>query len=81
MFGKKTKRSIQVSVVKTPQKPGATPDEDKILSPETVELISERAKDVAKYVALTAVTAYAAIKTISTLSEIAVKKTKSADNE
>lgn len=72
------KRAVQVSLVKTDK---TTPDEDKYLRPETVSLIAERSKEVAKYVALTVVGAYAAIKTIDTLSQIALKKTKSADNE
>lgn len=76
---KKPKRAVQVSFVKTDQ--DSTPDEDKFLRPETVKLIAERSKDVAKYLALTAVGAYAAFKTIDTLSQIAIKKTKSADNE
>lgn len=79
MFGKKNKRAVQVSFVRTDDK-NTSPEEDQILRPETVKLIAERTKEVAKYVALTAVGAYAAIKTIDTLSQIAVKKTKSADN-
>lgn len=55
--------------------------EDKILRPETVNLVAEKTKEVAKYVALIAVGAYATVKAIDTVSQIAVKKTKSADNE
>lgn len=79
MLGRNKKRAVQVSFVKTDDKK-ATPDEDKYLRPETVKLITERSKEVAKYFALTAVGVYAAVKTIDTLSQIAVKKTKSADN-
>lgn len=80
MLGRKPKkRAVQVSFVKTDDK-HTTSDEDKVIRPETVKLIAERSKDVAKYVALTAVGAYAAFKTIDTLSQIALKKTKSADN-
>jgi hypothetical protein len=81
MLGRNKKRAVQVSFVKTDKAKDATPDEDKFLRPETVKLIAERSKDVAKYLALTAVGTYAAFKTIDTLSQIAVKKTKSADNE
>lgn len=79
MFGTKTKRSINVSFAKTPQTDA--PGEDKFLHPDTVKLIAERSKEAVKIIALTAVGVYAAVKTIDTLSQIAVKKTKSADNE
>jgi hypothetical protein len=78
---KKTKRSVQVSFVKTPQTDDTTPGENKFFHPDNVKLIAERSKEVVKVVALTAVGVYAAVKTIDTLSQIAVKKTKSADNE
>lgn len=81
MFGKpKKQRAVQVQFVKTDDKGKTAPGEDKFLRPETVQLVAEKSKEVAKYVALTAVAAYAAVKTIDTLSKIAVKKTKSADN-
>jgi len=81
MFGKnKPKRSVQVSIVKDKDK-NDNQGENNFLRPETVAVIADRTKEVAKYVAITAVAAYAAVKTIDTLSEIAVKKTKSADNE
>jgi hypothetical protein len=80
MLGRDKKRAVQVSLVRTDDKKSTT-NEDKYLRPETVKLIAERSKEVIKYAALTAVGAYAAIKTIDTLSQIAVKKTKSADNE
>lgn len=72
------KRAVQVSFVKTDK--DAAPSEGNAIQPETVALISERAKEVAKFVAITGVAAYAAVVTIRTLSEIALKKTKSADN-
>lgn len=81
MLGKnKKQRALQVSYVPDVSKKTA-PDEDKELKPETVNLVAEKAKEVAKFVAITAVAAYAAVRTIDTLSQIAVKKTKSADNE
>lgn len=81
MFGNPKKRSLRISLDKDDNKGKTTPGENKTLRPETVQLITERTKDVAKYVALTAVGAYAAVKFIDTLSQIAIKKTKSADNE
>lgn len=80
MFGiKKSDYAVQTKIVKTPK--DSTPSEDKFLRPETVELVKKHSKDVAKFVAITAVGAYAAIKTIDTVSKIVLKKTKSADNE
>lgn len=81
MLGKpRTPRSLRISVVKD-DKAKTAPGEDKELRPETVQLVTEKSKEVAKYVAFTVVAAYAAFKTIDTLSKIAVKKTKSADNK
>ena len=81
MLGRKNKkRAVQVSFVKTDE-PKPAPAEDKFLRPETVELITEKTKEVAKVVALTVIGTYAAFKTIDTLSQIAIKKTKSADND
>lgn len=83
MFGKKLKSDFAVQttskLIKTPK--DSTPSEDKFLRPENVELIKKHSKEVAKFVAITAVGAYAAIKTIDTVSKIILKKTKSADNE
>lgn len=76
------KHAITVSMSKKPSNgKDASPDDGKIIHPDTVKLIAERSKEVVKFIAITAVGAYAAIKAIDTLSEIAVKKTKSADNE
>lgn len=77
MLGRNKKRAVQVSFVKTGND---TPGEDKYLRPETVSAIADKTKEVAKYLAITAVVAYAAKVTIDTLSEIALKKTTSADN-
>lgn len=76
---KKTKRGVQVSLVEL-QDNGSSPTETRKLHPDSVKLIAERSKDVVKVVALAVVGTYAAVKTIDTLSQIAVKKTKSADN-
>lgn len=75
-------REFRIRTVKTPKKnEDPTSGEDKIIHPETVKLIVERGKEAVKYVALTAVGVYATIKVVDTLSQIAVKKTKSADNK
>lgn len=74
--------AIKVSLDNTKNKSkDSTPGDDKILHPDTVKLIAERSKEVVKFVAITVVGAYAMFKAIDTLSEIAIKKTKSADNE
>ena len=54
---------------------------DKFLRPDQVALIAEKTKEVTKFIALAVIGTYAAVKTIDTVSQIAVKKTKSADNE
>lgn len=80
MFFKK--KAIQFSVVDKPKTAEDTPSiQDKILDPKNAKLIAEHGKDVIKCLALTVVGAYAVFKTIDTLSQIAVKKTKSADND
>lgn len=76
-------REVRIRLDK-PQKAGketATAEEKSLISPDTVKLVAERSKDVVRYAAIAAVGTYAAIKAIDTLSQIAVKKTKSADNE
>lgn len=54
---------------------------DKFLRPDQVALITEKTKEVTKFIALAVIGTYAAVKTIDTVSQIAVKKTKSADKE
>jgi len=76
----KKKRSLRISVDRDDNK-GSDTREEPFIRPETVKLVAEKTKEVAKFVAITAIGAYAAIKTIETLSEIALKKTKSADNK
>ena len=82
MFGiKKNGYAVQTTskLIKEPK--DSTSSEDKFFRPENVELIKKHSKEVAKFVAITAVGAYAAIKTIDTVSKVILKKTKSADNE
>jgi hypothetical protein len=78
MFRSNKKRSVQVTLVKTPKT--GEPDEDKKIHPDTVNLVTEKTKDVVKFLALTAIVAYGAVKAIDTMSEVVIKKTKSADN-
>jgi hypothetical protein len=80
MFGNQ-KRGIRITLDKTKKTENSTPGENEIIHPQTVKLIAERSKEVVKYVALTAIGAYAAFKAIDTVSQIAIKKTKSADQE
>lgn len=74
-------REARIRFVRSDKNKDTSPVEVSVLRPETVKLIAERGKEVAKYVGITVVGVYAAVKTIDTLSKIAVKKTKSADNE
>jgi hypothetical protein len=76
------KKAVQVTFVDQPRKAeSSTPEKTTSISPETVTLITERAKEVAKFVGLVVIGTYAAIVAIDTVSQIAIKKTKSADNE
>ena len=77
------KRAIQVSVVKaSPKKtedsanPAAT-----AIGESSARLVTELAKDFVKYAAGAVVGAVILYKAADTLSQIAVKKTKSADND
>jgi hypothetical protein len=78
------KKAVQFTIVdkpKTQKVTDATPEESHILHPDTVKLIAERGIEVVKHVAIAAVGVYALVKAIDTASQIAIKKTKSADNE
>lgn len=75
-------KAVQVSVVDRPKDGGGPPKiEENLLDEKTVKLIAERSKEFVKYTALTLVGAYAVIKTIDTVSQIALKKTRSADQD
>jgi len=81
MLGRnKGKLSAKITLDRDDPRKESTADEP-FIRPETVKLAAEKTKEVAKFVAITAVAAYAAIKTIETISEIALKKTKSADEK
>jgi hypothetical protein len=74
-------REARIKFVKTDRKEEDAPTMEEVLNPDSVKLIEEAGKRFVKYVAITVVVTAAAIKVADTLSEIAVKKTKSADKE
>uniref|UniRef100_A0A8F3E9G0 Uncharacterized protein n=4 Tax=Rimavirus rima TaxID=2560784 RepID=A0A8F3E9G0_9CAUD len=82
MFFKK--KAVQFTIVDKPKYPKAndtTPEETHILHPDSVKAIADHGKTLVKHVALAAIGVYAAVKAIDTVSQIAVKKTKSADQD
>ena len=76
------RRAVQLTFVKKPEstQESTTPME-KHIAESTANVINGIAKDIAKYTAIAVVGAVVAIKAADTLSQIAVKKTKSADKE
>ena len=77
---KPKQREARIRFTKVDENEEPTTPKEKIFTPDAVKLITERTKEVVKFTALAVVGTYAAVKTIDTLSAIAVKKTKSADN-
>lgn len=77
------KRAIQVSVVNT--RPKKTEDSDStmasVIGESSARLVNELAKDFVKYAAGAIVGVVVIVKAADTLSQIAIKKTKSADND
>ena len=74
-------REVRIRLANTNK---ATTDETTVtdsLNPDTVKLIEETGNRIVKRVAITVVSVMAAAAVLHTLSEIAIKKTKSADNE
>jgi NADPH-dependent 7-cyano-7-deazaguanine reductase QueF len=74
-------REARVRFVKVDENEDVPTEKKKIFTEDAVNLITERGKDAVKFLAIAVVGAYAAVKTIDTVSQIAVKKTKSADNK
>lgn len=74
--------AIQTQIVKAPKK---TEDSDPTMASaigeSSARLVNELAKDFVKYAAGAIVGAVILYKAADTLSQIAVKKTKSADND
>jgi hypothetical protein len=81
MLGKNKKHAIKISLDSEDKNKDSTAKDEPFIRPETVKLAAEKTKEIAKFVAITAVAAYAAVKTIETISEVVLKKTKSADNK
>jgi hypothetical protein len=81
MFFKK--RAIQVSVVKTSPKKTEDPESTMAtaIGESSARLVNELAKDFVKYAAGAIIGVVVLYKAADTLSQIAVKKTKSADND
>lgn len=74
--------AIQTRLVKNPKK---TEDSDPTMADaigeSSARLVNELAKDFVKYTAGAVAGAVVLYKVVDTLSQIAVKKTKSADND
>jgi hypothetical protein len=74
--------AIQTRLVRTPKKTeNSDPTMADAIGESSARLVNELAKDFVKYAAGAIVGAVVIIKVADTLSQIAVKKTKSADNE
>lgn len=74
-------RELRIKMSKAPRNEDDNPITEEIINPESAKLIEETGRKLIKHFAVTVVTVVVVIKAIDTLSEIAVKKTKSADNE
>lgn len=76
-------REFRIRVAKTDEgvNEETTPTLEQVLNPDSVQLIEETGNRFVKNLAITVVAVVAAVKIIDTLSEIAVKKTKSADEK
>lgn len=76
------KRAIQVRVVKTnPNTENPTDPMASAIGESSARLVNELAKDFVKYAAGAVVGGIVVYKFVDTLSRIALKKTKSADND
>lgn len=73
--------AFQVKMVKDADASNDSPTITEALNEETVQLIESAGQRLMKNLGITVVAVVAAIKIIDTLSQIAIKKTKSADNE
>lgn len=75
-------RELRIKVGKTSDnKTSTTETVEEILSPETILRLEEAGKRLMSYTAATVVAAIVLVKTADTLSRIAIKKTKSADQD
>jgi hypothetical protein len=74
-------REFRIRAVKTNKNEDPAPTVDEILHPDSVKLIEETGRRFVKYLAATVVAVVVVIKVADTLGDIAVKKTKSADQD
>jgi hypothetical protein len=81
MFLKNRELRIKLSKANKADETTAPRTMDEILNPDAVKLINEHMTKFARNLAITVGVVIVGIKVADTLSEIAVKKTKSADNE
>jgi hypothetical protein len=73
--------AIQTKLVKAPKKDEETPTITKECSEDEIaHIITDWSKTVVKRTAVVVVVGFATLKVIDILGEIAIKKTKSADN-
>jgi hypothetical protein len=74
-------RAVQVRVVKTDNTENTTDPLATAVGESSARLVNELAKDFVKYAAGAVVAGIAVYKIFDTVSQIAVKKTRSADND
>lgn len=74
-------REVRIQVAKKNDDNVDAPTLKEVLTPDSAKLIEETGRKMMKNLAITVVAVVAAIKLADTLSEIAVKKTKSADEK
>lgn len=72
-------RELRIRVAKPEEADQPLPTMEQVINPDSIQLIEEAGERFVKRLAITVVAVVAAIKLADTLSEIAVKKTKSAD--
>lgn len=74
------KRAFQIKLV-DPDAPNNSTTPADILTPDSIQLIEDAGTRLMRNLGIAVVAVVGAIKLFDTLGEIAVKKTKSADNE
>jgi len=74
-------REIRIRTVNAKKADNETAPATDSLNPETIKLFEQSGIRIITRVAVTVVAAVLAIKIVDTLGDIAIKKTKSADNE
>lgn len=74
-------REIRVKLSKTPKDENHKPTIEEHIGEAAGELVNEIAKDILKRAAIAVSVVIVAYKAVDTISQIAIKKTKSADNQ